>query len=82
MVTVPSPRSPTEYQQWIICEQLVLVDFDAHCGPCPKSRDGKRAHVLYQPPIRFCVWCDRLIWDGDEDDICPANSGDKHVLEE
>ncbi len=30
---------------------------------------------------RYCCWCLKAIPNGDEDDVCPANSGDKHVLE-
>ncbi len=47
MVTAPAPRPPQQYRQCIVCRQLVLLDFDAHCGPCPASSDGQRAHVLF-----------------------------------
>ncbi len=34
-----------------------------------------------QPPyLRECVWCLKEIIEEDEDQVCPSNSGDKHVL--
>lgn len=34
-----------------------------------------------RPPYeRECVWCLQEIPDGEEDNDCPSNSGDKHVL--
>ena len=29
--------------------------------------------------LRNCCWCDQYIPEEDEDQVCPSNSGDKHV---
>jgi len=34
-----------------------------------------------QPPyLRECCWCLKYIPEEDEDQVCPSNSGDRHVL--
>ena len=31
------------------------------------------------PYLGVCVWCEKEILEEEEDQVCPANSGDKHV---